>query len=251
MAPAEFASDIDFEVVEGSDVVSIAPNAPSGAETDIDLTSSAEGTATINAIYRPSGNIVATLEVQVLTPRTIPIGIYYVEDSTSPGTMPVGGASPDDVINTLNSVFKQAAIQFTLADSESRNIPYDGSYGQPVDGLFQGPELRAFGEAFPEGQWGGKLQVTFVKDAPGTFGGGVYTEVWGTGALAITARGSEDLIAAHEFGHHFDLSTRDVDDDSRDHDGPPWPEGTTGLMLTGRGEPPGRWMRHEDWNRAT
>ena len=51
----------------------------------------------------------------------------------------------------------------------------------------------------------------------------------------------------------------DKDDDGKDHDAGPWPQGQESLMRSGTptGDPdnptfpvPGRWLRHEDWNEA-
>lgn len=54
-------------------------------------------------------------------------------------------------------------------------------------------------------------------------------------------------VYSHETGHYFLLSTRATD--SGMHDPGPFPTGTKALMVEGP-NPPGPWIRHEDWDRA-
>ena len=59
-------------------------------------------------------------------------------------------------------------------------------------------------------------------------------------------------VIAHEMGHFLHLSTRSDDTvtDGEGHDPGKFPVETIGLMRAGQKGGEGKWLRHEDWQRA-
>lgn len=264
ITPAEDASDVELQIVDGDGFALVSPmNDFTQAETNLTLTGLGVtdiGEATINAVCKSTGEVLATLKVMALPPQTIQLGIYRVIDPNSPGTQDVGEMEADAIVTTLNEIYKQAAISFSLAGSETVEAPYDT---QPKDGKMQ-LETAAFEfNAVPYQSLAGAVKLFLVKKS-----GTVYPthpqyylrahglESLGNIAVLFVQNIGEpvDLVAAHEIGHLLTIPKKSTGMDS--HDEPPWPEGTEGLMESGfdeSGSPisaPGKWMRHQDWKEA-
>ena len=264
ITPAEGAADVELRVVEGEQFLSIYP-ADDFTESETDLTLSgvyaSEITeATVEAVSKLTGEVLATLKVMVLPPQIVELGIYRVIDPNSPDTHDVGGMENDAIVTSLNEIYKQAGISFSLVGSGTVNANYDM---MPKDGRMQiENDAWEFG-AVQTQTLAGTVRLFLVKQS-----GGVYpthpeyyrralviNDPENAAILFVQNIGEPiDLVAAHEIGHILTIPVNDTGMD--DHDEDPWPNGTDGLMKSGfdeSGQPisaPGKWMRHKDWKNA-
>ena len=192
------------------------------------------------------------------------MGVYYIYDANSPTTSPVGGPTPSAIIETLNDVYKQAQINFTLAETCTTNVAYDSSgFGINTNGMFEHQEEAALNGI----TWQGDVLIFFAKKSGLQYGGGDTNYVRGwqldefVGGIVFTddcESSAIPLICAHEIGHALGLSTwvSTSPPYSDGHDHGPWPGGESALMRSGTNglggvvESPGRWIRHEDWKEA-
>jgi hypothetical protein len=263
--PGTVANQVKLVVVSGSASADVNPKSFSAASTDLTVTGQGTaGNALVEARIESSGLVCERLSIMALPKRTLSVGIYYVKDSFSAGTFPVGGPAASSVIGTLNDVFKQARIEFFLEDSATVDKPYDSN----GDGKFQEEEVDALNVTGQE--WKGDLKMFFIRNSGVPYsndpplnafyirgealfrapGGIIFTE---------NAGGMAPLGVAHEFGHVLEIPA--IESALHDeHDAPPWPEGEESLMRSGIPQSngaggytlpnPGRWLRHEDWINA-
>jgi hypothetical protein len=208
----------------------------------------------------------------------IEIGIYRISDSTSAGTaFPGDVPSNADILDTVNCVFEQAQVSFSLhTSSGSYDVEYDtvtspftnGMWTSGSDGKWQLPEEDAYLDVDPS-PWTAPIKIflirangdseSFVYDPPYDayfvrgFAAGLplHSVIFTDGTSGQTA-----LVVAHEIGHILGLA---VYNDDGGHDSGPWPDGEEHLIRSGQpsgpvGSPtfpvPGEWLRHEDWKKA-
>ena len=126
----------ELVVTEGSSLTDVTPKAFTAESTNLIITGKGvTGQALIEARISGTSVVCEGLNVMALPRRTLTAGIYYIKDSSSAGTYPVGGPAADTLIKMLNNVFKQAQIEFTLAESAVVDKAYDSSeHGIDGDG---------------------------------------------------------------------------------------------------------------------
>lgn len=251
-------NETDTGFVTTSPYVDIAPKEPTTAKTSLTITGKNFTGSTIKEIPiwlvdKDSPNVaLKKLNVMVLPPRTLSVGVYTLEDSNSSqtkfATSPVvTPPSPTQTINVLNDVFKQAGIQFTLHSYGAKTYPYDtraidippvaynpaGPLRTP-DGILDHIERIAlhnsdvFNSLFPAPAG---RRIFYVKNS-----GMTYSAPWSAymirgDASGLVFAGDADGWAApagaHEIGHNLGLSTA-MDDGTGRHDLPPYPPGVDG-----------------------
>jgi alpha-tubulin suppressor-like RCC1 family protein len=246
-APA-LASRVSFSVASGASFVTVSHEVKPEGKIHITLSGTSAGSAVVEA--KLDGQvIVGRLNVLVLPIRNLRVAIYRVEDSRfSQTAIPPNPALDQSIIETLNDVFKQACITFELEISDYRNWPFDSNgdgictraewqNSRPDNANGLGGQIRAFLIKEGEPGWGGFSVNKSHPTSPTPGPGGV-----------IFLHSPPDRIqihAAHEFGHGLELPVVDT------HDPGPYPPGTSGLMAPGEAAaPPGKWLRHQDWERC-
>ncbi len=255
--PSAAANEIELVVVSGTGSADISPKTFIAGSTDLTITGQGTtGNALIEARIGYNGPACEKLNIMALPKQTLTAGIYYIKDSSSSGTFPVDGPTADSVIDTLNDVFEQARIEFSLEDTATVDKPFDSN----GDGKFQASEVNELNVSSAE--WKGDLKIFFIKNSGIPYGNtpplnsyyirgiGLFTAPGGI-IFTSDAGGISALGVAHEFGHQLI---------SPDHDTPPWPSGEESLMRDGYPQSdgaggftlpnPGRWLRHEDWHAA-
>jgi len=255
-------SGVGFEVVEGQAAVSIQPALASADVTPLTLTGGAvAGPTQAVVVAKIAGREIARLKIWVLPQRELEFSIFRIIDASAPAdTKPPANAPADaEVTATLNEVFKQAGIKWTLVPGSNITVHYDKPIGLG-DKMLSVSErsnlLLSLQTLVPEGEWESGFKAVIVKNfAPGT---PAITFHLGTGNLApgglVASNYSIPKLAiAHEFGHALELPVKDGPD--RSHDSGPWPSGVESLMrpgpgTTGQPNDPGKWLRQEDWERA-
>jgi hypothetical protein len=254
IAPAEIVPQTELVIASGANSADVTPKTFTSSTTDLTIIGkNAKGTTVINAIYKPTATVLTNLNVMVLPKRTpgISVGIYRIEDPESEQTRPVGGPSDDDIINTLKDIFKQACIDFTLAEGLTTNIVYDANN----DGKAQDAEISTVIVNGLE-RWQGQIKVFLFKNSgyPYPSCDGVFVRGYTPSAFlsVVFTSALTDNTIAHEVGHQLGLATRNNDVGDK-HDAGPYPPGTESLMRSGISAncvqriPIGRWLRQEDW----
>jgi hypothetical protein len=269
--PASFAPKMKLSIVLGDQYINLNPKdtALSGAETTITLSGLAPTliepvTAEIEARLVSNSDNVSTLEVLVLPERTVPIGIYRVTDPGSPATSPVEGPTDSEVINTLNDIYKQAGVKFSVQASGNRSVSYDSNSDGRVQHDEEASELGSIATALASEP--GAVKVILVRESGIPYPTDPSTHVRAVSAnnfsflfvkTIVDNGGDIAFIEAHEMGHVLDLPA--ANRDSSEHDVGPAPTGTGRLMGSGSRDPisgilpaspAGRWLPHEDWLRA-
>lgn len=182
--------------------------------------------------------------------------------------------------------YRQAAIPFGLLENvETRNVPYlknvytTTSSGGIVEDTLDGDDNLWVAALFNRTSFpGGNIPVILVhrvNDALGIYvpeakmyfisydawyplyANGVQVYDWSSPKVFApedSLGGSFSLgrVGAHETGHKLRISTRHYPDEPNAtgwHDPGKYPASTRSLMVRG-GTPPGRWLRHEDWDNA-
>lgn len=258
--PSEDADSMEL-VIDGEDEVSvdITPKTFSQGETNLTIygLSIANPQITIRARVKGQSDDCAILYVKVLSLRNCKLAIYRVTDSNSSGTAPIVAPADSVIVDTVNDVFKQACIKYTLVESANINIKYDID---PKDGKAEQIELNNPPFSY---SWGGKIRAVLVKASGIPYEppyqnimiGGIQNTSYNYGIIFTSnnLQGYIGLVVAHELGHVLDL----------DHDENQWPvetQATNGALMK-NGEPqgdpnnptlpqPGRWIRHTDWQLA-
>ncbi len=268
--PQPWADKTKFKIASGSEDLSLTPNESplSAAETTLTLTglnpaNKAIATAQVEAQFTSNSQKMTALNVMILPERTVSLGIYRVTDPGSAGTSPVGGPTNDEILNTLKEVYMQAGITFRLDASGDRNIAYDLNH----DNKMQSTEVGSILDALEPEQV--TIKVILAKNSglsypndPTHYARGAsnnQTISRSFGILFVADCDASDVdvsvAAAHEVGHVLDCTVRNPD--IGDHDPGPFPIalGADGLMKSG--DPnngilpkPGRWLAHEDWDKA-
>jgi Big-like domain-containing protein/fibronectin type III domain protein len=231
---------------------------PGGEEPGVEI-----GTMTVVARLLDDSASAAILNVMALPEQTVSIGIYRVTDANSQATAPVNGPTNEEIINTLNDIYKQAGVTFLLVGSGDRNVAYDGNH----DGRVQDDEGATIIEALADEPGAVHVILTresghpyptdatkFVRALTGGQIGGAFNMLFVQ--TIVGAQGTVALVEAHEMGHALGLTSRNPD--AGGHDPGPFPPGTDGLMKSGAPDPvtgvlpanPGRWLPHEDWETA-
>lgn len=142
-ANAELASQVELQIAEGDDAyVDINPKVFADVGTNLTITGKEYAgediqEPTIKIIHRPSGAQIGTLNVMVLPPVTLELGLYTLEDPNSAKTQITHALNWNDAIGVCNDVFKQAGVQFTLHESSGPADP-DGA------GTTKGPNGKRF-----------------------------------------------------------------------------------------------------------
>src|SRR5690606_25798730 len=115
--PTILADLIELVVVSGNGSADICPKTFTTGTTDLTLTGQGTaGNGLVEARIGSTGTTLQKLNIMALPKRgPIEIGIYRIFDSTSVGTaFPGGVPSNADILETINDVFKQAQITFSL-----------------------------------------------------------------------------------------------------------------------------------------
>jgi len=261
----EYVSNIVL-VVRASDTNNVSVTQTNGfTDGDNPLTiigKEATSNATIEVRVQGMTNAIAALHVMVLPWITNSIGIYRIVDTNSPGTSPVGGPAATNIIATLNSVYTQACVHFTLATNLDMHISYDLFR----DGKLEEWEKQVVRAAITNhATWSEHRRVHLLRRSANSkeFG---FARVGFPWAVAFTHDTGLNLplptnlvlvTVAHEVGHQLGLSTRnDLQPDGKreNHDLGTPPSGTAALMRQYWDKPPPppepRWMRHDDWKKA-
>ncbi len=255
-----------------------------GVTSSDDVTSATIEVRVLDAQGVDTGRTCARLHVMALPPRIVSLGIYRVEDPTSPGTQGVSGPSDQQILGTLNEIYDQAGIHFQLDGSSGSSL--DVHYDVYSGGLYTfAPDCRLEDTEYQHVSGGestraGKLLIYLAKksgvqpprgpqdpldddDIP--YSQRVYVRgdteddpilrkrcfvfVETTNNDEIAAR-----IAAHEVGHVLRLSVTPGAAANGSHDPGPFPRLTlpdTGLMKPGNGaDRSGKWLSHVDWRKA-
>jgi hypothetical protein len=255
--PVSLADQIEIVIASGSSSAAVTPTNFTAGTTDLTILGQGlEGHAIAEARIKGTSTICAKLNIRSQQKETLSVGVYYIQDTNSPATCPVVASSANEILDTMNDVFQQAQIEFTLEESYTTNIAYDAN----TNGLVDESELAAVSITGP--QWKGDYRVLLMKNSGIYYDQPSYATNWlvrgqasDTGAIlfAQDLGACVSLAAAHEVGHVLEIPIEDSGPIF--HDGGPWPSGEESLMRSGI-EPsgpvncPGRWLRHEDWKEA-
>ena len=228
--------------------------------------------------------ILALLKVYVLPALRLPVSIWRVKDDASPTTaLPAGIPSNADIITVLKDVFLQAGIEPYLDGGSDTpvSVRYDTKpklgellYTSSASALSEEENLIASNSAFA----GKKLRIFLVNAGTKTSDLNGYSKPPRRTAFVYAGNftgGDPSMVdlkytCAHEIGHILGLSTRNatsMDPSTYTHESGrlprvivyndqaeyQWHAAPTGLM-----QPYGtsaatqrRWLRHEDWKRAS
>lgn len=222
--PADWATNRIELKVNGPISVSQTDNF-SAQITPLTIVSSGTATpASIEARDKITGTTLALLNVRVLPLRTVPVGIYRIEDWNSGGgdTFLGSTSSNGEIVGQLNSVFKQAAIQFTDATVATLSQVLDNRYDVcPEDGKFginaeETQAIRNVLQPLPR-----QIRIVIAKDTTLSYGSPTPTELnkpKGTRHESVPsaplkflviwsspAAGMLGAVAAHEVGHYWEL----------------------------------------------
>jgi len=217
-------SGVGFEVVEGQAAVSIQPALASADVTPLTLTGGAvAGPTQAVVVAKIAGREIARLKIWVLPQRELEFSIFRIIDASAPAeTKPPANAPADaEVTATLNEVFKQAGIKWTLAGSSAVTVAYDGYIGLgnhlgPKDlklDMFERSLLQLHQPAWgPEGGWGTGFKVLIVRSfdpgPPGTPATTIMGGLRSPGAWVASTYSIPKLVIAHEFGHLLGLAAK-------------------------------------------
>ena len=263
--PTSVADQIEVVISSGASSATISPTHFTAGSTDLTITGQgAAGVAVAEARIKGTSRSCAKLNIRSQPFRALSVGVYYLHDTNSPATYPVGGPTAAAVVSTMNDVFTQAQVSFALANTISTNIAYDSSgLGTNTNGMFEPAEEAILTNT----TWQGDVLVFFAKKSGLQYGGGNnnYVRGWSLADLQGGIIFVDDcvstaipLISAHEIGHTLNLSTWQSISPPlfTGHDHGPWPSGEEALMRPGTNgvggivDSPGRWLRHEDWKEA-
>jgi len=257
---------------DSTNKVSVTPMTGLGGTNNLTIIGKLPTTnAVIEVRVQGMTNALATLHVMVLPWVTNSVGIYRVEDPASTNTWHVGGPAAADIISTLNGIYTQACVHFTLATNTIVNLGYDD--GQVRDSATRAytnnviRRLFAIGkngmmelgeeptELNEDAQWTGQRRVFLFNSGNITYGGSQwrgYARLGARWCVVFSGDCGELLtpfVTAHEMGHQLQLSTRNNDGKYHDCGTPP---NDTGILMrpTVSGSAEMRWMRREDWDKA-
>jgi hypothetical protein len=213
------------------------------------------GNTVIEARIKGSNVVLDRLNVMVLPTRHLTVGIYRIVDPDRPGTGPVSGQTDESLIASLNEIYRQTWIEFTLVASATNNFIYDANQDDKLQVTEQPVSLAT-------NTWAGQVRVFLFKNSgvayqgyPNSFVRGFTPDVFGQSLYSVVF--SSEMVEntfAHEVGHQLNIPVRDSA--PGEHDPGPWPEGEEGLMKSGAPVgnvwpvPTGKWLRQEDWKEA-
>jgi hypothetical protein len=249
--------------VSGNDCATISPTTCTSGTTELTLTGISAGTNCFKANY--DGQTAANLNVISFEEQRLSVGIYRIYDSRSHSAADIGGPSSSFVEATMDDVFRQCGVEFSVTDYGGVDVSYDTN----LDGKMQDFERRAFN--FGAHNWQGDVLVFLFNESgisypedPSFMIRGIKFDVSGSscrgGFLFVNGPdglGSGELsamAAAHETGHVLGIAS--CCSDYEGHDTGPVPAGTSALMKSGApagGVLPttiGEWIRQEDWKEA-
>ena len=280
---ATYAPLFSLHVADDStDFISVQPSALTGADTNITITGKPGDDnikeATIELRMVNTGQVACRLKVMVL-PRRGPIDVsfYVARNSKSQADsffdQPASELDtaygyvmgqekiddPSDVVAEINERMKACGVDVVLGATGDKILPFDLDDNH----VFLGRrELNELLNSLKTSAVGGSCVILYLPKLGsrgityskyGLICGSVnyYLTLPGNEVPAEDSSGTWDSMKrtlAHEFGHYLDISTRVFDYER--HDNGPYPNGTIGLMRSGGPGNPGRWMRHEDWQKA-
>lgn len=209
--------------------------------------------ATIEVQYKTNHATLAKLQVLILPKRQIPVGIYRIYDScsgvdTSLSTTESNAA----IIERLNSVFKQACLEFADATVPLPTDPYDNRYDVDIeDGRFNygsDNETEPIRSHFPMRQ--GQIRIIIANKGTSRYFAQTPEPIsWARAAHANqdvygptneflvvhaeTAQGIQSTAAAHEVGHYLGIEVHDDRVDNGILFPKPVPPGESHLMIDG------------------
>ena len=205
----------------------------------------------------------ATMKVLVLRERTVSVGLYRVIDPDSEGTIDIVAPTNTQIEATLNRIYEQAGVRFSVqASPPPIEVHYD-TYGG-ADGRVQTEELPAIFQAVAEKP--GDIKIVLTRQSGRFYPNNTqppYVRASTLGRISVLftetiLEGGGDIAfaEAHEMGHALTLPATNEDDYGHDV-GPP-PKGTGRLMAPGYDpnsgialpNPAGPWLPHEDWERG-
>lgn len=259
---AATAGDYELRISQADQAyVDVSPKTFTQASTSLTITGLDDGT---EIIFEPvielynseTDMVVAKLNVMVLDQVSLEVGVYAVEDQSSPLTQfdvepIVTRPTTQETIVALDDAYKQAGVTFTAHPSSGlKNLPYDtrtmvfDADGLPIwgigdgtyesepgpDGRFTRVELNAFTQQELDAIFPGNIRTIYVKKGyfpytPLTDTGKKYTiRGLATGFAILTGDHADHTsyalpVFAHEIGHKLLLST--ADEGSGGHDEPP------------------------------
>ena len=249
VAPVFPGMSIDL-VPQDETVAEADPELCTTAQTPFTLDGLAEGETVLEA--KIDDVKVGKLNVHVFGQQNLSVGIYRIYDSRSHSATNISAPSDTIIETTLNEVYQQCGIAFSVSDHGALDIAYDDN----LDGICQDSEKNILGQY----AWEDDILILVFKTSGIPYGDGTGNmvrgiafgdyEVYPRGAIYFSDNIPADddfaLITAHEAGHNLNL----------DHDEGDYPAGTKPLMMSGAESggvlptAPGRWMRQEDWREA-
>jgi hypothetical protein len=248
--PAVAYSDIE---IVACGPATVTPTAVTQATTDLKITGGTyAGEAQIEARSKATGKTLARLNVMVLEWKILDVGIYRITDPNNPsGTTPASDndASNGAIIGTLNTIFKQACVEFQEGETFPTNIVYDGvcTSNCQTNARLEPTEFDSNVVTLAL-SWAGPIRLLLFKNTGYDGARGVTRMGWPYNwySLLFTADcyPLTDLAATHETGHQLNLSASPFAYEW--HDFGPVPAGTAGLMVPYLAST-WYWMRQEDW----
>lgn len=221
---ADWATNLIELVITGPITIS-QTNDFTDQTTWLTITTSATGktNATIEARYKTNHTALAKLQILILPVRLIPVGIYRIYDSESEAdTYLAPTESNAAIIERLNSVFRQACLEFYDATDPDMPDPFDNRYDVDQEqGSFDHDsedETTPIRDQFTTMQTQIKIvipnkgiQYPFVH-IPEAFSWirGKHVDDFGEAdeflvVFAEPAQGIHSVAAAHEVGHYYSL----------------------------------------------
>ena len=268
--PADWALDLVELKVTGDITVSQTNNFTSRTTAlTIISTGTNPATAAIEAQYKTNHVTLAKLAVEIMQWRTIPIDFWRIQDTNSLDTLIGDTPSNASLIQTLNSIFRQACITFTDASAESTDWVFHQAYDTNLNGKvdFGGTSTEFDSVTNVLLNTSAKFRLLIIADSDASYNDtnvppnldhvrGRQVDDYGMVFVKYCTGDIGDVLA-HEVGHL--LSFAQVIDNS-EHDTGEWPldNGTIQEHLMRSGKPfqknqewivpwPGHWLRREDW----
>lgn len=231
--------------------------AVTGTSTNIDIVGVIKGPAQILLRQKSTQLVSGTLNVDVLTPQTVPIDIFQVSDSNNAANtaVPSGGITPQEIVDDLNEGFAQAGVTFELGQTGALSpAGWSDTNGNLVFVSATDSPVTIIEAAAPSNQ---HLKMFIVKHIGGTNpNGDTLGETFEGEGPCFVDWNAPTLAFNHEVGHALGIATQNFD--GKSHDDGPWPFEfrfddlplpQQGLMypivtnITG-------WIRKADWDNA-
>lgn len=258
-------------VVSNESFLSIDTSSCAAKTNTFTLTGLAKGEAGVEV--KKDGLNFGKLNVHVFEKQNLSVGIYRIYNSRSHSSNSVAGASASLIQSTMNTVFKQCGIEFSVSDYGSTNIWYDDNTNGICERWFDTNGNRVDEMDFlPDLNCSEDINFIYLNESgypydeenPGFMvrGTGLNSEFVGYHGAVLFLNGPDGLgdddfcamAAAHEAGHVLGIAH--ASSDSEGHDTGPVPEGSSALMKSGA--PVGGvlptsidgWIRQEDWLKA-